>query len=73
VQRGEVVIPFSVNPRNYTANLRAVVEDPLSAEEMERIAAIDRNCRLIKGYVFLWKENQSWHDLWDENGTITPA
>jgi diketogulonate reductase-like aldo/keto reductase len=73
VQRGEVVIPFSVNPRNYTANLRAVVEDPLSAEEMERIAAVDRNCRLIKGYVFLWKENQSWHDLWDENGTITPA
>ena len=30
VQRGEVVIPFSVNPRNYAANLRAVVEDPLT-------------------------------------------
>ena len=73
VQRGEVAIPFSVNPRNYTANLRAVVEGPLSPEEMERIAAVDRNCRLIKGHVFLWKQNQSWHDLWDENGIITPA
>jgi hypothetical protein len=28
---------------------------------------------LIKGQVFLWKENQSWEDLWDVNGMITPA
>jgi hypothetical protein len=40
---------------------------------MDAIAAIDRNCRLIKGHVFLWKENQSWEDLWDMNGEITPA
>ena len=73
VQRGEVVTPFSVNPRNYAANLRAVTEDPLTQEEMEKMAATDRRCRLIKGQVFLWKENQSWEDLWDENGTITPA
>ncbi|MHB1938925.1 MAG: aldo/keto reductase [Acidobacteriaceae bacterium] len=73
VQRGEVTIPFSVNPRNYGANLRAAVEDPLTHEEMRRIAAVDRRCRLIKGQVFLWKENQSWHDLWDENGVIAPA
>ena len=73
VQRGEVVIPFSVNPRNYAANLRAVVEDPLTPHEMQRIAAADRDCRLIKGQVFLWKHNQSWHDLWDEDGFITPA
>lgn len=72
VQRGEVVIPFSVNPRNYAANLRAVVENPLTPEEMHRIAALDRRCRLIKGQVFLWKENQSWEDLWDETGVITP-
>jgi diketogulonate reductase-like aldo/keto reductase len=72
VQRDEIVIPFSVNPRNYTANLRAVVEDPLTPEEMARIAATDRNCRLIKGDVFLWKKDQTWHDLWDENGVITP-
>ena len=73
VQRGEVVIPFSVNPRNYAANLRAVVDDPLTVQEMERITAVDRRCRMIKGHVFLWKQNQSWRDLWDENGTITPA
>ena len=73
VQRGEVVIPFSVNPRNYAQNLRAVVEDPLTHEEMEQIAAADRRCRLIKGQVFLWKEHQSWEDLWDENGVVTPA
>jgi hypothetical protein len=39
---------------------------------MEAIRRIDRNCRLIKGQVFLWKEKQSWEDLWDLNGEITP-
>lgn len=73
VQRGEVVVPFSVNPRHYAANLRAVVEDPLSHDEMHKIAAADRRCRLIKGQVFLWKQHQPWEDLWDENGVITPA
>src|SRR5271166_4364582 len=46
VQRGQTSIPFSVNPRNYAANLRAVAEDPLSDEEMQAIAGIDRDCRL---------------------------
>lgn len=72
VQRGEIAIPFSVNPRNYRSNLRAVVGGPLSPEEMTRITASDRRCRLIKGHVFLWKEGQTWHDLWDESGVITP-
>lgn len=71
VQRGQIPIPFSV--RNYTANLHGVVGEPLTEQEMRDIAAIDRNCRLIKGQVFLWKENQSWEDLWDLNGEITPA
>ena len=35
---------------------------------MSAIAAIDRNCRLIKGQVFLWKDDQSWEDLWDVDG-----
>ena len=48
VQRGQTPIPFSVNPRHYAANLRAAAEDPLSDDEMQAIAAIDRNCRLIK-------------------------
>lgn len=72
VQRGQTPIPFSTKRRNYLANLRAIVEDPLTDAEMRDIAAIDRNCRLIKGQVFLWKEGQSWEDLWDVNGEITP-
>lgn len=72
VQRGQIPIPFSINRRNYLGNLRAVVADPLSVEEMLAISRIDRNCRLIKGDVFLWKENQTWEDLWDVDGEITP-
>ncbi len=71
-QRGQVPIPFSVNRSHYLSNLRAVVEDPLTREEMQEIAAVDRNCRLIKGQVFLWKEGQSWEALWDVDGQITP-
>jgi alcohol dehydrogenase (NADP+) len=69
-QNGQVPIPFSTTPRNYLSNLKAVTEDPLTAEEMAAIAGIDRNCRLIKGQVFLWKDKQTWHDLWDEDGVI---
>jgi alcohol dehydrogenase (NADP+) len=70
VQRGQTPIPFSVH--HYRANLEAVVSDPLTDEEMLSIAAVDRNCRLIKGQVFLWKEGQTWEALWDLNGEITP-
>jgi diketogulonate reductase-like aldo/keto reductase len=70
VQRGQTPIPFSVH--HYRANLAGVTRDPLTDEEMRAIAAIDRNCRLIKGQVFLWKEGQTWEDLWDLNGEITP-
>lgn len=73
VQRGQVPIPFSVNRDQYVSNLRAAVTDPLTDEEMQAIAGIDKNCRLIKGQVFLWKDNQTWEDLWDVNGEITPA
>jgi diketogulonate reductase-like aldo/keto reductase len=73
VQRGQIPIPMSTKRRNYLSNLRALVEDPLTAQEMEAIAGIDRNCRLIKGHVFLWKEGQTWEALWDVNGEITPA
>lgn len=72
VKRGQTPIPFSVNPRNYLANLQGAAGDLLSDEEMREIAGIDRNCRLIKGQVFLWKDGQSWEDLWDIDGTITP-
>jgi alcohol dehydrogenase (NADP+) len=70
VQRGQIPIPQSANRAHYLANLRAAVSDPLTREDMRAIAAIDRNCRLIKGQVFLWKAGQSWEDLWDINGEI---
>ncbi len=71
VQRGQTPIPFSVN--HYRENLAAAAaKDPLTDEEMRAIAAIDRNCRLIKGQVFLWKDGQTWEDLWDLSGEIMP-
>ena len=71
VQRGQTPIPFSVN--HYRENLAAAAAaDPLTDEEMRAIAAIDRNCRFIKGQVFLWKDGQTWEDLWDVSGEITP-
>jgi diketogulonate reductase-like aldo/keto reductase len=69
VQRGQTPIPFSVN--HYRENLAAAAGEPLTDEEMRAIAAIDRNCRLIKGQVFLWKDGQTWEDLWDLSGEIT--
>lgn len=68
VQRGQIPIPFSVN--HFFENLEAAVDLHLTEEDMKAIAGIDKNCRLIKGQVFLWKENQSWEDLWDINGEI---
>jgi alcohol dehydrogenase (NADP+) len=72
VQRGQTPIPFSTQREHYLSNLQGVVSDPLTDEEMREIAGIDRNCRLIKGQVFLWKEGQAWEDLWDLSGKITP-
>jgi alcohol dehydrogenase (NADP+) len=68
IQRRQIPIPFSVN--HFFENLEAVVNIHLTEEEMQEITKIDKNCRLIKGQVFLWKENQNWEDLWDLNGEI---
>jgi alcohol dehydrogenase (NADP+) len=65
VQRGSIPIPFSVHEKNYQANLQAVSEDPLSAGEMELLKKAERDCRLVKGQVFLWSGAKSWEDLWD--------
>jgi alcohol dehydrogenase (NADP+) len=70
VQRGQIPIPFSVNREKYLSNLLHTTIDPLTDEEMKEIESTDKNCRLIKGQVFLWKEDQSWEDLWDVNGVI---
>ncbi len=70
VQRGQVPIPFSVRRDHLESNLQAVVADPLTDDEMLAIAGTDRGDRLVKGQVFLWKQGQSWEDLWDLDGTI---
>jgi len=70
VQRGQIPIPFSVRHSEYLSNLQAVVQDPLTDDEMQAIAATDKNCRLIKGVVFLWEHAKGWEDLWDEDGII---
>ena len=65
VQRGQVPIPFAVKRDHYLSNLRCAVTEPLTDAEMEAIRGIDKDCRLIKGQVFLWKGAKSWEDLWD--------
>jgi len=72
VQRGQAPIPFSIYRNEYLSNLRCTVSEPLTDEEMKAVAGIDRGCRLIKGQVFLWKDGQTWEDLWDPTGEITP-
>ncbi|HET9911829.1 MAG TPA: aldo/keto reductase [Anaerolineales bacterium] len=73
VQRGQIPIPFSIRPNEYWSNLKAAVSEPLTEEEMQAIAAIDKNNRLIKGQVFLWESAKDWHDLWDLDGQIVSA
>ena len=35
-----------------------------------KISMIDKNCRLIKGQVFLWETAKGWEDLWDLDGAV---
>jgi alcohol dehydrogenase (NADP+) len=65
VQRGQIPIPFSVRENEYKSNLAAVLEDPLTDAEMDAIKGLERNCRLIKGQVFLWEGASGWEELWD--------
>ena len=65
VQRGEIVIPFSVTPSKIESNIRNIMSHPLTEEEMQAISQIDKQCRLIKGQVFLWEGAKGWEDLWN--------
>lgn len=71
VQRGQIPIPFSIHENEYVSNLRCTIEDPLTEEEMAILKTVEKNNRLIKGQVFLWKGAKGWEDLWDLDGTIT--
>ena len=72
VQRGQIPIPFSVYEAEYRSNLKCALPDymTITDEEMAELAGIDKNCRLIKGQVFLWKDGQTWEDLWDLDGVV---
>lgn len=70
IQRGQIPIPFASKPENLLSNLSVVDGEPLSDEDMRAISAADKNCRLVKGHVFLWKGAKDWHDLWDEDGIL---
>jgi alcohol dehydrogenase (NADP+) len=64
IQRGSVPIPFSVKRAQFASMLEAVATMRLTDTEMEALALVDRDCRLIKGQVFLWPEAADWTDLW---------
>ncbi len=68
IQRGQIPIPFSTNPRNYLSNLEAATTMSITPEEMEEMKSADKNSRLIRGQIFLWEGADSWEDLWDLDG-----
>ena len=70
VQRGHSPIPFSIHRNEYMSNLQSSFMDPLTDKEIEVLKTVDKNCRLIKGQVFLWEGADDWQDLWDINGEI---
>lgn len=72
IGRGQIPIPFSVKRPQSLDAPRAAVAGPPPAEDMAALAATDKNCRLIEGQIFLWKDGQNWEDLWDVTGEITP-
>ena len=71
VQNGQIPIPFSSKKENLIKNFKAVYSNPLTIEEMNMIHNADKNCRLVKGHVFLWKGAKDWTSLWDGNGKIS--
>ena len=72
-QRGHVPIPFSIHKNKYLSNFISSLEERLTEEERKEIEKGDKNWRLIKGQVFLWKGADSWEDLWDITGEITKS
>lgn len=65
VQRGLTTIPFSVKEPQYVSNLKCTTVDPLTDDEMELLKKAERNCRLVKGQVFLWPGADDWTQLWE--------
>lgn len=66
VKRGTAVIPKSVNPERIRQNL-AAADIPLDAEDMQKIAALDKHYRFLNGSLWTIEGNAySQATLWDE-------
>ena len=63
VQRGVVAIPKSVTPARIASNFD-VFSFTLDAEDLGKLAALDRGHRMIKGHPWL-REGETWESLWD--------
>jgi alcohol dehydrogenase (NADP+) len=65
VQRGISVIPKSVSPARLRENL-AAAEIQLTASDLQRIAALDQNCRLVNGGFWVVKDGPwTLETIWD--------
>ena len=66
VKRGTAVIPKSVNPERIRQNLVAA-NIPLDAEDMQKMAALDKHYRFINGGLWTMEGNPyTQATLWDE-------
>jgi diketogulonate reductase-like aldo/keto reductase len=65
LQRGVVAIPKSVTPERIASNFD-VFSFALDAEDQGKLAALDRNHRLVKGKNWLKDPEGAWETLWDE-------
>lgn len=66
VQRGTVVIPKSITPSRIRENLAAASLE-LSADDMEKISALDRHLRYVSGAFWALEDGPyTLANLWDE-------
>ncbi len=70
LQNGQVPIPFASQPVNIKSNFDCLSMPDFTEQEMEAIRKADKNCRLVKGHVFLWEGASDWRALWDIDGKI---
>jgi diketogulonate reductase-like aldo/keto reductase len=51
IKRGVVAIPFSAKREQYEKTIAAVknINQSLTDDDMQQIAQIDKNCRIVKG------------------------
>ncbi len=63
LHRGLVVIPKTVTPTRIVENMEST-KLTLTEEDMERLRAVDKNCRLFRGGFFL-PSGLTWEEAWD--------